>query len=102
MVDLLFPRWIITLIFSALFGVPAFVIHLTFYYTHSTQVVFPGLSVANLVLFTLATVVQVCICVCLCVCVCMCMHIVSVHLHKCYMYFTYLDIWRAPVLCVGI
>jgi len=56
-------RWIATLIFSTLFGIPAFVIHVAFYYTHSTQVVIPGLSVANLVLFLLATVVQVCLCV---------------------------------------
>ena len=52
-------RWIVTFIFATLFGIPAFVVHVTFYYVHSTHAVFPGLSVSNLVLFILATVVQV-------------------------------------------
>ena len=53
-------RWIMTFIFATLFGIPAFVVHVTFYYVHSTtHTVFPGLSVPNLVLFILATVVQV-------------------------------------------
>ena len=52
-------RWILTFIFATLFGIPAFIVHVTFYYVHSTHAVFPGLSVSNLILFILATVVQV-------------------------------------------
>ena len=67
-------------------------------------------GVANLVLFILATVVEICVhacvraCVCVCVHACVRVHIVSVRFHKCYMHMCILlilfrlDIWRVPVL----
>ena len=54
-----YSRWILTLIFAAMFGIPAFVAHLTFHYTGYNHMIIPGLSVSNLVLFVLATIVQV-------------------------------------------
>jgi len=71
-------------------------------------------GVANLVLFILATVVEICVhacvraCVCVCVHACVRVHIVSVRFHKCYMHMCILlilfrlDIWRVPVFTFGM
>ena len=54
-------RWILTFIFATLFGIPAFVVHIIYHYgdDDNSPTVVPGLSASNLVLFILATIVQV-------------------------------------------
>ena len=52
-------RWILTLSFTALFGIPALAVHLTFNYHRDDHMITPGLSKSNLILFILATIVQV-------------------------------------------
>ena len=51
-------RWAITFIFSALFGIPAFLIHLKMT-DFDIDPVAPGLSMSNLLLLILSTIVQV-------------------------------------------
>ena len=51
-------RWALTFIFSALFGIPAFLIHLKMT-DFDIDPVAPGLSMSNLLLFILSTIVQV-------------------------------------------
>ena len=54
----LYCRWAITFIFAALFGIPAFIIHLRMG-DFDIEPVAPGLSMANLILLILSTIVQV-------------------------------------------
>ena len=51
-------RWAVTFIFAALFGIPAFIIHLRMG-DFDIEPVAPGLSMSNLILLILSTIVQV-------------------------------------------
>ncbi|XP_070572961.1 copper-exporting P-type ATPase-like [Ptychodera flava] len=52
-------QWRNTFLFSLIFGLPAFIVMLYFIITGSEKMICPGLSVENLILFLLATPVQI-------------------------------------------
>ena len=54
----LYCRWAATFIFAALFGIPGFIIHLKMG-DFDIEPVAPGLSMSNLILLILSTIVQV-------------------------------------------